>query len=167
MDVNVKSVLLATAICAAGFKSIGTLFDSFISPDSQETLAAQRDRQTDSQDQQQIDALLKGADPSEIFEPTAAGGQHVISECASGELELAEGLKPEMDGHTYVSVRLNQHTYIRVIPFDHTYLVQQPYQSVSASEQAKIPDDAMQQLNQVLTDAGRCEQRTLYLSSVK
>ncbi|GGB86023.1 hypothetical protein GCM10011352_09880 [Marinobacterium zhoushanense] len=166
MDITVKSVILGTAICIAGFKSVSSLFDTFAPSHGEKTIAFQQDQPTEPPYQQQIDAILQGADPSEIFEPTAAGGPRPSSECASGELELAEGLKPEMNGHTYVSVRVDRMTYIRVLPFDHTFLVQRPYQSVSATEQGEIPDDAAQLLSQAETNASRCQQRTLYLSSV-
>lgn len=158
-----KAILVSALICVAGYQSISLTIDHFAAPGSDTTQARQ---QSDSQQpsQQQIDALLAGADPTDLFEPTAAGP---TPPCFRGELEMAADVAPQLSGYPYVSLRVDQYNYIRVLSFDGFYLVQHPHQSVSATERWEVPKAAEDKLNAVSDRMENCKQRTLYLSSIQ
>ncbi|KEA61697.1 hypothetical protein ADIMK_4154 [Marinobacterium lacunae] len=164
MDTTIKKVVLGAVICVGGFKSISTLIDAITPQNTQENIAVIQNARDTGVSQDQLDAILQGADPTEVFAPTAAGNTPLP--CTRGEIELADGVNPEMQGHEFVSTQINDRTYIKVMPFERRFLVQRSYQSVSATEYAQIPTNAERQLQDAIAKVDNCEHRTLYLSSV-
>ena len=151
--------LSLTLICAAlaaslFFKSYDYMEDVFTAED---TLLSQAQR----------DAILQGADPSDILEQTAAGDSSDDRDnaCRFGKI-VGQQQAEKLHGSFYVALREGNATYIQVSPLLPVYLKQAPHQSTSAS--LFTPDQAVKTtLSQLFEQRERCITSDLYLQTLK
>ncbi|MGB0204245.1 MAG: hypothetical protein ACPF9K_04245 [Neptuniibacter sp.] len=112
-------------------------------------------------------AILKGADPTEILENTAAGSSNnqKDADCRFGEI-IGKGEAENLDSSFYVSFDLDSQTFIQVSPLIPTYLVQPSGYLVSAK--AIVPDDKIrEQLNDYFNIRNSCASVDLYLENIE
>lgn len=117
--------------------------------------------------QAERDAILRGADPSEILQQTAAGDESISSEptCRFGKI-VGQKQAASLHGSFYVALKKNEATYIQVSPLLPVYLKQTPHQSTSAS---KInPDQKVKAtLLQLFEQREHCTASDLYLQTLE
>lgn len=114
----------------------------------------------------ETDAILNGADPTDLLASPAAGKPSAEQNdyCRFGTVVGAEKAQP-LDDKFYVSFTKENVTYIQVSPLLPTYLKQDPMQTVTA--QAVTPDeDVRDQLNDLFTNRQSCITADLYLQRV-
>lgn len=109
--------------------------------------------------------LLSGADPTDLFEPTAAG-QPLEALCFSGQLEVASANHSSLDGAHFVSQKLEGETYIALLTLPPVYLHQDEHQAVSATHLKSLPSELYTQMGQIIRQKDRCSERSLYLSRI-
>jgi len=167
-----RNILIGAVICLVGIEAFGYLVDSVkasvgvsFAPGLQQRY--NNNIQDPASSQAQLDAVRNGADPSEVYAPTAAGASAEESTyCRQGKIETPAGVKPSLDGLSYISIELNDLTYIKVMSLSHDYLFQNSYQTVTANPLSTLPKDAEVQLAEALSAPHNCEQWPLYLSAI-
>lgn len=113
--------------------------------------------------QAERDAILQGADPSEILEQTAAGNAAITPNefCRFGQI-VGQQQAESLNGHYYVALRQDEITYIQVSPLVPVYLKQNAIQAVSA--RVFTPDDELrQQLDHYFSKREGCTSADLFL----
>lgn len=119
-----------------------------------------------SLDESTIEALLlSGADPTNLFEPTAAGKPHEPL-CFSGQLEVASENHSSLDGAHFVSRKFEGHTYIALLTNPPVYLHQDEHQAVSATHLDSLPGELYPQMGQIVNQKESCTERSLYISRI-
>ena len=129
----------------------------------EDSLAAQ----TTAKDQMyanQIASIIAGADPTDVFAPTAIG-QPLNVTCGAGFIS------GDMDTNkfskiSYASLDIGKLTYIQVSRFAPSYLIQERLQVVSAKQVDSVPSKVKQRLEAIMRDPTQCYQNDLYLSKI-
>ena len=99
---------------------------------------------------EQIQAILAGADPTDVFEPTAAGKKiNYLCDTGfiAGDLDANKFSKI-----SYASVDAGDLTYIQISHYSPSYLVQEKYQTVSATEVSEVPQDVKRRLEEAISN---------------
>ncbi|TCK02673.1 hypothetical protein [Marinobacterium mangrovicola] len=162
----IRTILTTTGISVAAFYGLSALIDGIApSPYGNTTTAEADDPEPDPEFSQQIERLMDGADPSDIFEPTAAGSPPVQG-CLYGWIEMPDEQESGLDGLFYVARRSDNLTYILPLPGNHNYLVQHPFQSVTANRLENIPATIKTALQEDLQRLSQCQQRNYFFSAI-
>ena len=110
-------------------------------------------------------AIISGADPTDLLAPTASGHLHK-GPCNAG-LIAGDIDSNEYSKVAYASIKQGGVTYIQVSRYMPTYLTQQSYQTVSATEINTPPVEVKRALEQRISNPEKCVQEALYLSSIQ
>ncbi|SEF62507.1 hypothetical protein [Marinobacterium lutimaris] len=160
----VKNLLIMVGVSAGGVYTLGTLIDGLSPPADKKSVQASHEHpKPESEFEHQFNQLMAGADPSDLFEATAAGGAR---DCLHGRIQMSDGNHSALNGRLYVAHRSSDITYIQTLEPSDTYLVQGPLQAVTANRQTEIPDAAKQALQRDIQHIERCTERSFYLSSI-
>ncbi len=110
-------------------------------------------------------AIISGADPTDLLAPTASGHLH-RGPCNAG-LIAGDIDSNEYSKVAYASIKQGGVTYIQISRYMPTYLTQQSYQTVSATEISTPPVEIKLALEQRISNPEKCNQEGLYLSSIQ
>lgn len=160
----VKYLIAAIASMYLLVMGTSTLID-FISDSSSVEPQAEFASESSESEEELLKQLLAGADPTDLFEPTAAG-RPVAPACFSGELEIDDSNLTSLNGARFVSQDFQGDTYITLLTLPPVYLHQTEHQAVSATRVEELPDGLYPQVGQVLNQKETCAERSLYLSRI-
>ncbi len=110
-------------------------------------------------------AIISGADPTDLLAPTASGHLH-SGPCNAG-LIAGDIDSNEYSKVAYASIKQDGVTYIQISRYMPTYLTQQSYQTVSATEISTPPAEIKVALEQRISNPEKCNQEGLYLASIQ
>jgi len=113
----------------------------------------------------EVEAILAGADPTDVMEPTASGKRQAFA-CDTGYI-VGDMDSNRFSKISYAAFNQDGITYIQVSKYNPSYLVQEGYQIVSATEVDSVPDSVKQQLQEKINNPRSCNSLDLYLSNVK
>lgn len=117
--------------------------------------------------QSEVEAIMEGADPTDVFEPTAAGSNSLSRlDCDSGYI-VGDLDANRFSKISYAAIDEQGTTYIQVSRYNPAYLVQEQYQIVTATQVESIPDSIKDQLETKINNPDACNSMDLYLSSIK
>lgn len=117
--------------------------------------------------QAETNAILDGADPTDILDNTAAGtsNKQNNADCQFGEI-IGKGNAENLDGAFYISFDQDNQTFIQVSPLIPTYLVQPDGYLISAK--AIVPNDKIrEQLSDYFNIRNSCASVDLYLENIE
>ncbi|TCK02672.1 hypothetical protein [Marinobacterium mangrovicola] len=164
MNILFKNLLITAVISTAGFYILDSMLND-LSPEfsaSSESASTEKTSQSDELEDQ-LEQLIAGADPSDIFEPTAAGG---YQDCLHGRIQMPEDNRTLLHDRLYLAHRSNGMTYIQTLEPSDTYLVQGPLQAVTATQHSAIPAHAKLALQRDFNQLEKCKERSFYLYSI-
>ena len=117
--------------------------------------------------QSEVEAIMDGADPTDVLEPTAAGSSNLERlGCDSGYI-VGDLDANRFSKISYAAIDQKGMTYIQVSRYNPSYLIQEQYQIVTATQVESIPDSIKDQLEAKISNPGACNSMDLYLSSIK
>ena len=166
---GIMVIMIAGVIGSQAFKAIDIDYLAG-SPDASVTSAASlsiSDKAPSAEPklESEVQAILDGADPTDVLEPTAAGRRQNIA-CDTGYI-VGDMDTNKFSKISYASLEEKGITYIQVSKYNPSYLVQEGYQSVSATEVDRVPDSLKGRLQQKINNPEDCQSLDLYLSNVK
>lgn len=115
--------------------------------------------------QSEIAQILAGADPTDVFEPTAAG-RMLTPECFSGQIETANQQLSSLNGTRFISRNFQGETYITLMTLPPVYLLQDEHQAVSATRIDNLPPELRAEMGVFSSKSSSCPERSLYLSKI-
>lgn len=117
--------------------------------------------------QTEVEAIMDGADPTDVLEPTAAGSNHLDRlGCDSGYI-VGDLDANRFSKISYAAIDQQGMTYIQVSRYSPSYLIQEQFQIVTATEVESIPDSIKDQLEEKIKNPDACNSMDLYLSNIK
>ncbi len=111
------------------------------------------------------EAILKGGDPTELFEPSAAGGNAITYDCKFGKI-VGDTHTQSIDNSVYVAYQEGSSMIIQVSPLLPKFLIQKQNNFVSATE-FKPDAETMAKLQGLFTHRDKCLSVDLYLSRIE
>lgn len=117
--------------------------------------------------QSEVEAIMDGADPTDVLEPTAAGAGNLnLSDCDSGYI-VGDLNANRFSKISYAAIDEQGMTYIQVSRYNPSYLIQEKFQIVTATQVESIPDSIRDQLEVKINNPDACNSMDLYLSNIK
>ncbi len=113
----------------------------------------------------EISQILAGADPTDVFEPTAAG-RMLTPSCYSGQIETENKNLSSFNGTRFISRNFEGETYIALLTLPPIYLLQDENQVVSATRIDQLPPELVPEMGQMLGQQTSCAERSLFLSRI-
>lgn len=156
-----KTLLVVSAAAYAGFSGISHMLDQ-LGPATPEASLT-----TTSDDAQNLAKLLAGADPTDLFEPSAAGQPASSAPCFTGRLEIDSTAHAHLAGASFISQSVDKKVFITVLTLPPVHLYQNEHQAVTATHLATLPEAILPQMQQTLARRSHCQQRSLYLSRIE
>ncbi|WP_173507697.1 hypothetical protein [Marinobacterium sp. xm-d-564] len=113
-------------------------------------------------------AILAGADPTQLFESTGAGGAKDLPQaqvsCSTGTLEIEDPAWTDLNGTAYVSTLVDSERYFQTLTLPPTFFVQDSHRRVTATVIDKLPNTALKAMEDQLAELNLCETKSTYLA---
>ncbi|WP_415898221.1 hypothetical protein ACMXYR_08025 [Neptuniibacter sp. QD29_5] len=159
-----KGIFILAVAGVIGYQAIKALDMDYLAQSPSSPVATSNTSKSSLSDAQKVEAVLAGADPTDVFESTAAGKSLSVA-CDSGFI-AGDINKNRFSRISYASITERGITYIQVSRYSPTYLVQEHYQAVTATEVSKVPDSIKAALQAKISNPQGCSSQDLYLSQI-
>lgn len=164
MTKGVLVIAIAIVIGSQAFRAIDINYLAGSESD-QDSVASVASIIKDSQSE--VEAIMDGADPTDVLEPTTAGSSNLKRlDCDSGYI-VGDLDANRFSKISYAAIDQQGMTYIQVSRYNPSYLIQEQYQIVTATQVESIPDGIKDQLEAKISNPDACNSMDLYLSSIK
>lgn len=159
-----KGIFILAVAGVIGYQAIKALDMDYLAQSPSSPSATSNATKGPLNDADRVEAVLAGADPTDVFQPTAAGKKLSVA-CDSGYI-AGDINKNRYSKISYASITERGITYIQVSRYSPTYLVQEHYQAVTATEVSKVPDSIKAALQAKISNPYGCSSQDLYLSQI-
>lgn len=163
---SLKMLLVGGTLVYAGFSAASFIVDQIGPSTASVYTTDEASSDTAELNEQAIAQLLAGADPTDLFEPTAAGQPLNTTTCFTGTLETDSAQHTHLEGARFIAKEVNDDQYITVMTLPPVHLFQNEYQAVTAQKLDRLPTEVQPKMRQVLASQEQCQQRSLYLSRI-
>jgi hypothetical protein len=163
----VKSVLFIAIVIVVGSQAFRAIDIDYLAGSESDRGAVASTASITKDSQSGVAAIIDGADPTDVLEPTAAGSSRLgRTECNAGYI-IGDLDANRFSKLSYAAIYKQGVTYIQVSRYSPSYLVQEQYQIVTATQVESIPDSIKDQLEVKINNPDACNSMDLYLSSIK
>ncbi|MGB2131795.1 MAG: hypothetical protein ACPHXW_10190 [Marinobacterium sp.] len=160
----IKTLLTGAVILYVGFTGTSFMIDQ-IGSSSAFTYPTAPPSANNTNDEDNIAKLLAGADPTDLFEPTAAGVT-LRPSCFTGQLEIDSEDHLSLKGANFIGRYLDDEVFITLMTLPPMHLHQDQHQAVTATHLPALPDSVREHMTLALASQSECQARTLYLSRI-
>ncbi|WP_415912167.1 hypothetical protein [Neptuniibacter sp. QD37_11] len=159
-----KGIFILAVAGVIGYQAIKALDMDYLAQSPSSPSTANKAAKGPLNDADKVEAVLAGADPTDVFKPAAAGKKLSVV-CDSGYI-AGDINKNRYSKISYASITERGITYIQVSRYSPTYLVQEHYQAVTATEVSKVPHRIKAALKAKISNPYGCSSQDLYLSQI-